>query len=620
MGGGLSVPVSGSIQLEKYELLAEIGHGGMATVFRARDRRLGREVAIKLIHPHLRRHLEVAERFVREATAVAKLKHPNIVEVFDISDEKESERYLVVELIRGPSLRERLDVLGKLPPEVAAALVLEIAAGLAHAHARGVVHRDVKPENVLVERVLGAAGEGRGGVTVKLTDFGIAKLLDAQGVTSTGQVLGSPAHMAPEQIEGGAVDPRIDVFALGVLFYECVVGRLPFTGQHPAQVLRRVLDGHYPPPERCEPTVGARYARILARALARDPSLRFPGVPPLVAALRSTLSELGFERPSELLVQVFEPDTAFSERLPSLLAAAAERARVAGRLAAAGDHLNRALAYRPGDRDLLRKLAALRRRRRIGRAALLLAGGLGLAALVVWGLPTWLAASLDSSPPAAEVEPPEPATARGVAKAASAPEAEHRAVPADSSQATRSSSSVQGPKRPDPVARPSRIAPAARRTDSPPPQVRAVVVRITGAMGGTLKIDGQEKPWFGGVPHLLPLGPHRFEFVSPDPTCCLSSSQTVEVRAGSGAQRVVGEIAFKDAVLRMVVSGESYGTIACPTLFSTPQRFPGDRSVVMHRPRAAGECTLRLESPLAVPPERRTVVLRAGRTTVVAWP
>src|SRR4029077_7633049 len=126
--------------------------------------------------------------------------------------------------------------------------------------------RDIKPENVIVEHTPSAAEGER--VKVKLTDFGIAKLLDAQGVTSTGQVLGSPAHMAPEQIEGGEVNARADVFGLGVLLYECMVGPLPFEGKTPAQVLRRVLEGAYEPADREKPTVGGRWAKILARALA----------------------------------------------------------------------------------------------------------------------------------------------------------------------------------------------------------------------------------------------------------------------------------------------------------------------------------------------------------------
>ncbi len=185
--------------LAKYQLLDELGHGGMATVFRARDLRLDREVAIKIIHKHLRASPEVARRFAGEAKAVAKLRHPCIVEVYDVSEEDEHEKYLVVELLRGTTLRKLLAQHGPFPPEIAAGIGIDLGSALAHAHAAGVIHRDVKPENVLID----VAPEPGGPVRVKLTDFGIAKILDAQGVTSTGQVLGSPAHMAPEQIEGG---------------------------------------------------------------------------------------------------------------------------------------------------------------------------------------------------------------------------------------------------------------------------------------------------------------------------------------------------------------------------------------------------------------------------------
>ena len=174
----------------------------MATVYRARDRRLGREVAVKVIHHHLRENTEVAARFVSEARAVAKVKHPNIVEVYDVSDADEPERYLVQELVRGTTLRQLIAQRGHLPAEVAAAIAIEIASALEHAHGLGVIHRDMKPENVLVEMPTEGQADAPAALAarIKITDFGIAKLLDVQGVTSTGQVLGSPAHMAPEQI------------------------------------------------------------------------------------------------------------------------------------------------------------------------------------------------------------------------------------------------------------------------------------------------------------------------------------------------------------------------------------------------------------------------------------
>src|SRR3954447_24755782 len=193
--------------LTKYEVLEELGHGGMATVYRAHDKRLGRDVAIKVLHPHLRESREIAHRFEAEAKAVAKLRHRNIVEGFDVSSAEEDEQYLVVEFVRGQTLRKLLQKSGALPPEIAAALAVELLGALAHAHGAGVVHRDVKPENVLLEHrpvdspaishptptpapigmpsnppsrktpVDSNRGERVG---VKLTDFGIAKLLDAQ--------------------------------------------------------------------------------------------------------------------------------------------------------------------------------------------------------------------------------------------------------------------------------------------------------------------------------------------------------------------------------------------------------------------------------------------------------
>ncbi len=388
--------------LAKYEVLEELGHGGMATVYRAHDKRLGRDVAVKVLHPHLRESREIAHRFESEAKAVAKLRHANIVEVFDVSSAEEEEQYLVVELIRGDTLRRLVQKGGALPPEIAAALAIELLGALAHAHASGVVHRDVKPENVLLEhrgkdslsptskdpkeetpipvskssatslvpssggRKTPPDGANRGErVAVKLTDFGIAKLLDAQGVTSTGQVLGSPAHMAPEQIEGGDVDGRADIFGLGVLLYECMVGHLPFEGNNPAQVLRRVLDGLYPSAEREKPTVGKVYSRILDTALSRKAEERYPDAQAMRDALATELARVGIAAPRAELEAYFDDPAGWTEEhdrcLIGKLCELGGEARKRGDAVAAAADYNRALAYAPEDQQLLRIVASMHR-------------------------------------------------------------------------------------------------------------------------------------------------------------------------------------------------------------------------------------------------------------------
>lgn len=382
-------------EIAKYEIKGELGRGGMATVYLGHDARLGRDVAIKVLHPHLRDSGELAHRFSVEAKAVAKLRHPNILEVYDVSEDSDEDHFLVVELLDGVTLRKLLSDHGSFPPEIAAALGLELAEALSHAHAQGVVHRDVKPENVMIEHQMfsSVTSDGEGArerpFRVKLTDFGIAKLLDSQGVTATGQVLGSPAHMSPEQIEGGDVDARADVFGLGVLLYECMVGHLPFQGSNPAQVLRRVLDGEYQPAERERPTVGKEWSEILDRALARRAEDRYSTMHEIAAAMRNELELLGVRDPRAQLIAYITDRVAFVEterpRLVSRLRELGAVARKERRFLESGSRYNRVLAYEPQDTEALRIVSRLRRgesasqfiRRRVLPAAAILGFGVG---------------------------------------------------------------------------------------------------------------------------------------------------------------------------------------------------------------------------------------------------
>jgi serine/threonine-protein kinase len=577
----------------------------MATVYRARDKRLGREVAVKIIHRHLRENKEVGQRFASEARAVAKVKHPGVVEVYDVSEDDADERYLVVELVRGKTLRQLLSEEQYLPAEAAAAIGIEIALALDHAHGLGVIHRDVKPENVLLRTVSEGQKSGDGSEKlVKITDFGIAKLLDAQGVTSTGQVLGSPAHMAPEQIEGGDVSARSDVFGLGVLLYECMVGKLPFDGKNPAQVLRRVLEGAFTPTERARPTLGAGLGAIVDKALAKEAKDRFASTLEVAEALRAELRLLGFDEPGvEVAAYLGDPKqyrTEFEPRIVKQLVARGRKAREERDVPAATASFNRALAYRPDDTDLIAEVSSLARRERFRRAlvqgAVILTGSLIIAAALggVFRLVAKVRGT-DHKKPAAAV------TSAKVTGPAAAPQLKAGATP-------DAPASARKPRRPR--------RPPAEPPKEPVASLAKVLIVVGGPQNATVLVDGQPfDSWFGKA-HDLPVGEHTFEFRPPNTECCEGpTSKVVAVRPPPAdnpnyVQQVNGVIAWKPAILEF--RGSPLSTASCGEVatFSAP----GSVSVRIQKAILKVKCTVIPAPESGEAPKAFDLELSPGKT------
>ena len=296
--------------LDKYEILEEVGQGGMATVFRARDTRLDREVAIKVLHPHLARQEVARLRFHREAHAVARLRHPNILAIYDYSGEDAEVAYIVTELVRGETLREHLDRRGIRFPEVAICIAIKLLEALQHAHEHGVIHRDVKPENVMIRE------DG----SVKLADFGIAHLTDGEGMTLTGTVIGSPAHMSPEQIQGQELSPTSDIFSLGTVLYLMITGELPFRAPNPQALFRKILEAEYLPAQQLNDLTSDQADRAIKQALARRPAQRFSNARAMADELIEDLEELGLgDTTAELNAYFRDPAGYEAWLLPQLL-------------------------------------------------------------------------------------------------------------------------------------------------------------------------------------------------------------------------------------------------------------------------------------------------------------
>ncbi len=278
-------PRAGDRIADRFDLEVLVGSGGMSTVFRAHDVQLDRRVALKILHERFADEGEYIERFRSEARAAAQLTHPNIVTVID-RGEDQGRQYIVFEFVEGENLKDLIVRSGPLPVRRAVELALSVADGLSFAHDHGLVHRDVKPQNVLLSE----------NGSVKVTDFGIARFVEAEsGVTQTGTVVGTGEYLAPEQASGGAVSAATDVYSLGVVLWEMLAGRVPFEGDTFVAVALRHVNETPPAIREFRSDVPPRLAAAVEKALQKDPAERFPAMEAFAAELRACLVSSGTE-------------------------------------------------------------------------------------------------------------------------------------------------------------------------------------------------------------------------------------------------------------------------------------------------------------------------------------
>ena len=283
---------------DRYRLERRLGVGGMASVQLAMDTRLERHVAVKLLAEHLAADSNFVSRFRREALAAARLVHPNVVQVFDFGTEESTGRqYIVMEWVDGPSCAEILKELGRLEPAEAVDILRQACRGLDYAHRKGVVHRDVKPGNLL---------RGREGGQVKLADFGIAKAAEQSDITKVGSVLGTAAYLSPEQARGEPAGPQSDLYALGVVAYQLLAGRLPYEAASLTDLARQ-QDASAPTPlHELDAAIPRPLALVVSRSLERDPARRFEDAAAMERALGEAMRGVAPEPPPPVAADATE--------------------------------------------------------------------------------------------------------------------------------------------------------------------------------------------------------------------------------------------------------------------------------------------------------------------------
>lgn len=563
----------GRVLAERWVVGPRIGMGGMASVHHGHDRRLERSVAIKILHPHIAENPDARTRLAREAKAIAQLRHESVIEVYDYDISEPDCTWLVTELIEGASLRQALDRSPRVMPEIAVMIMTEVVRALRAAHQVGVVHRDVKPDNVLVGR------DGR----PKLSDFGIAQIASEERMTLTGNLVGSPSYMSPEQAEGRRTDHRTDLFSAGTMLYRIVTGTLPFTGSNAIETLRKVAGLEYVDPAEIEPSCPGPVAGVIRRALAARIEDRYQTADALLRDLGAILQDAGLAATSEELPRYFADPELYqlelTERLARTLTTRGQALLDEGDEPRALDCLNRAMTLGGGSERTVDLVKVLSRRRdrdrwaRGGRVATVaativlmvgaaFAGGylrprppepLAGAAAPAVERPELAAGDADGAttvePPA--VRAPRPTSADEPAEAAGAapnpavdgppPVVGGVSVPKPTEQPAEARAETpprrtRRPSRPRPTAEhrpsePSRPAVSEPPPEPPPPAATAIGVLHVGAnKWGDVFVDGRR---VGRAPNetrfeLTP-GEHRLRFVNPH---CNAEEKVVTIRAG----------------------------------------------------------------------------------------
>jgi eukaryotic-like serine/threonine-protein kinase len=309
---------AGALISQRYELGDRLGSGGMSSVYKSTDRVLERTVAVKVLAEHLSDDEKFIARFRREALAVAKLIHPNIVQVYDTGVDA-GRHYIVMEYVEGRSGAQILQTKGSIDPHTAVEVGVQSCAGLEYAHRQGIIHRDVKPGNLMIIGGPAANGPGtlHGEMTVKLTDFGIARAAEQTRITQVGSVVGTAAYLAPEQARGDEATPAADVYALGVVLYQLLTGRLPYEGSSLAELaIRRENERPLPPSSYAEDVPEALSVAVL-KSLESDPSARYSSARSLAEGLRRGISGLDpTDIDAEAATAVVGPTTAATRTLP----------------------------------------------------------------------------------------------------------------------------------------------------------------------------------------------------------------------------------------------------------------------------------------------------------------